>query len=168
LGLIEGGGAFVAPNLSDQYAREAQERADAAKRAAQAERLWQETQPIAGSPAEAYLQGRGIVGPLPASIRFHPACWHQTAQRFPAMVVRLEGADGFAVHRTYLKPDGSGKADTTPSKAMLGAVAGGAVRLTEGHGALAVAEGIETALSLSCGLLSAPSAIWAALSAGAL
>lgn len=168
LGLIEGGGAFVAPNLSDHYAREAKESADAAKRASQAERLWQETQPLEGSPAEAYLRGRGIVGPLPASLRFHPACWHQTAQRFPAMVARLEGVDGFAVHRTYLKPDGSGKADVAPPKAMLGAVAGGAVTLTEGQGALAVGEGIETALSLSCGLLSAPAAIWAALSAAGL
>lgn len=168
LGLIEGGGAFVAPDPAAIAQREALERAEAAKRAAQAERLWQEAQPIAGSPAEAYLRGRGIVGPLPASLRFHPACWHQTAQRFPAMVARLEGADGFAVHRTYLKPDGSGKADVAPPKAMLGAVAGGAVRLTEGHGALAVGEGIETALSLSCGLLSAPAAIWAALSAAGL
>lgn len=168
LGLVEGGGAYVAPDPVAIAQREAVERAEAAKRAAQAERLWQETQPIAGSPAEAYLRGRGIVGPLPPSLRFHPACWHQTAKRFPAMVARLEGADGFAVHRTYLKPDGSGKADVDPPKAMLGAVAGGAVRLNGAHSALYVAEGIETALSLSCGFLSVPAAIWAALSAGGM
>lgn len=168
LGLVEGGGAYVAPDPVAIAQREALERAEAAKRAAQAERLWQEGQPIAGSLADVYLRGRGIVGPLPPSLRFHPACWHQSAKRFPAMVARLEGADGFAVHRTYLKPDGSGKADVDPPKAMLGAVAGGAVRLTEGHGGLAVAEGIETALSLSCGLLSAPAAIWAALSAAGM
>ena len=47
---------------------------------------------------------------------------------------------------------------------MLGAVQGGAVRLTGRPGPLVVAEGIETALSLASGLLSAPAAIWAALS----
>ena len=47
---------------------------------------------------------------------------------------------------------------------MLGSIAGGSVRLCENPGPLVVAEGIETALSLACGLLSAPSTIWAALS----
>jgi hypothetical protein len=49
-------------------------------------------------------------------------------------------------------------------KAMLGATAGGAARLADGPGWLVVAEGIETALSLSCGLLGAPAMVWAALS----
>ena len=168
LGLIEGGGAFVAPDPAAIAQREAQDRAEAAKRAAQAERLWQEAQPITGTAAEAYLRGRGIGGALPPVLRFHPACWHQSAKRFPAIVARLEGASGFAVHRTYLKADGTGKADVAPAKTMLGATAGGAVRLSQGHSALAVAEGIETALSLSCGLLSAPAAIWAALSTSGL
>jgi hypothetical protein len=72
------------------------------------------------------------------------------------MVALVEGSDAFAVHRTYLLPDGSGKAAIDPDKMMLGAVAGGAVRLTDGPGGLVVAEGIETALSLACGLLSGP------------
>jgi len=49
-------------------------------------------------------------------------------------------------------------------KAMLGAVQGGAVRLSDGAGPLVVAEGIETALSLFSGLLRAPATVWAALS----
>jgi hypothetical protein len=52
----------------------------------------------------------------------------------------------------------------TPSKAMLGAVTGGAVRLADGLGPLVVAEGIETALSLASGLLHAPATVWSALS----
>ena len=76
----------------------------------------------------------------------------------------MEGGDGFAVHRTYLRPDGRRKANLDPDKAMLGAVSGGAVRLTNEPDGLVVAEGIETALSLACGLLSAPTTIWAALS----
>ena len=39
---------------------------------------------------------------------------------------------------------------------MLGATAGGAVRLTDGPSRLVVAEGIESGLSLLCGLLDAP------------
>jgi hypothetical protein len=102
---------------------------------------------------------------LPDTLRFHPACWHgPTAKRYPAMVALVEGGDAFAVHRTYLLPDGSGKAAIEPAKMMLGTVAGGAVRLTDGPGGLVVAEGIETALSLACGLLSGPARIWAALS----
>ena len=49
-------------------------------------------------------------------------------------------------------------------KLMLGATAGGAVRLSEGGSRLVAAEGIESALSLLCGLLSGPVEVWAALS----
>ena len=80
------------------------------------------------------------------------------------MVARVQGADGLAVHRTYLAPDG-GKAPVEPAKMMLGACAGGAVRLLGGHKRLVVAEGIETALSLASGLLDGPMSLWAALSA---
>lgn len=76
----------------------------------------------------------------------------------------VEGGEGFAVHRTYLRADSTSKADVEPPKAMLGTVHCGAVRLTGGAGRLVVAEGIETALSLACGLLRGPATIWAALS----
>jgi hypothetical protein len=158
-------GDYTPPDAATLAQREAERRTDAAKRAAQAKRLWQEAQPIAGTIAETYLRGRGITRPLPHTLRFHPACWHgPTAQRFPAMVAAVEG-DSFAVHRTYLRADGGGKAGLDGGdKLMLGATAGGAVRLTDGPGWLVVAEGIETALSLSCGLLGAPATVWAALS----
>jgi hypothetical protein len=144
--------------------RKAEQRKADAKRADQAWRLWKGTQPIAGTVAERYLRGRGITCPLPETLRFDPQCWHATAKTFPALVALVEGGAGFAVHRTYLRCDGSGKADVTPSKAMLGAVCGGAVRLSNGQQTLAVAEGIETALSLSSGLLRSPAPVWAALS----
>lgn len=134
------------------------------KRSLQAQHLARETIPIIGTIAESYLRGRGITCPMPDMLRFHPACWHPTGHRLPAMVARVKGSDGYAVHRTYLKPDGSGKAEVEPAKAMLGNCAGGAVRLIEAEGQLVVAEGIETALSLASGLLQAPATIWAALS----
>jgi hypothetical protein len=83
-------------------------------------------------------------------------------------VALVEGGSNFAVHRTYLRPDGSGKAGIDPAKAMLGATAGGAVRLAQAQGPLVVAEGIETALSLASGLLRGPATVWAALSTSGL
>ena len=161
-------GGYQAPDPFKIARDRAKELAEMQKRAAQAARLWKDAQAIAGTVAEAYLRGRGITCPLPETLRFAPSCWHQTAQRFPAMVALVDGGAGVAVHRTYLRPDGTGKADVEPRKAMLGAVAGGVVRLTERAGPLVVAEGIETALSLACGLLRGPATIWAALSTSGL
>lgn len=80
------------------------------------------------------------------------------------MIALIEGGEGYAVHRTYLRPDGQGKASVEPAKAMLGAAAGGAVRLTDGPSRLVIGEGIESTLSLACGLLDGPATLWAGLS----
>ncbi|WP_235866685.1 toprim domain-containing protein [Primorskyibacter flagellatus] len=158
-------GNVAPPDPFEIPRREAARRAKAVNRAVQARRIWDATQSIGGSLAEIYLRTRGITCPLPETLRFQSACWHgATATRHPALVALVVGGDGFAVHRTYLRSDGRGKAAIKPAKAMLGAVAGGAVRLSDIPGALAVAEGIETALSLSCGLLQDPATVWAALS----
>lgn len=164
LGLVEGHGMFGPPDPAEQARRRAEDKALAEKRAAQAQRLWQETLPITDTLAETYLRNRGITCTLSFVLGFHPSCWHATAQRFPALIARIEGADHFAIHRTYLRPDGSGKADIEPSKAMLGPVAGGAVRLSDQPGPLVITEGIETGLSLLSGLLKRPATVWAALS----
>jgi len=162
-------GDYQPPDPATLAQRESEKRAGAEMRATQAARLWWEAQPVAGTLAETYLRGRGISCALPATLRFHPAAWHgPTARRWPAMVALVQGAGLPAVHRTYLRADGLGKADIEPAKAMLGATAGGAVRLTDGPGPLVVAEGIETALSLASGLLRTPVTIWAALSTSGL
>ena len=155
---------FTKPDPMESLKREAARRAEAAKKAAQAGAVWREAVPICNTLAEAYLRGRGITCALPESLRFHPACWHASGHRLPALIAAVQGCDLAAVHRTYLRPDGRGKAEVDPPKAMLGAVNGGAVRLCAGPGPLVVAEGIETALSLACGLLHGPATIWAALS----
>jgi hypothetical protein len=158
-------GSYSPPDPAAIAKREREERAQAEKRAKQAERCWTESLPITGTPAERYLRGRGITCDLPGTLRFHPQCWHgATAKRHPALIAAVQGAGRAAIHRTYLRADGTGKAAIAPDKAMLGAVAGGAVRLTEGPGPLVVAEGIETAMSLASGLLGRPATIWAALS----
>ena len=160
LGLLEQQDTFEPSNAH----RRAEQAAHDKKREWQAQQVARETVPISGTIAEAYLRGRGITCDLPSVLRFHPNCWHPTGKRFPALVARVEGSDRYAVHRTYLKPDGSGKALVEPTKAMLGNCAGGSVRLIDVGSTLVVAEGIETALSLASGLLDYPAAICATLS----
>ncbi|MCL3880767.1 toprim domain-containing protein [Marivita sp. GX14005] len=158
-------GDYTPPDAATLARREAEQRAEAIKRTAQAKQVWSEAQPIAGTLAETYLRSRGITCDLGQVLRFHGQCFHgPTAKRYPALVAAVQGADGACVHRTCLRADGSGKAEIDPPKLMLGAVTGGAVRLTDGPGPLVVAEGIETALSLASGLLRTPATVWAALS----
>jgi hypothetical protein len=163
------GGAYHRPDPTIVAQRELECRADLAKRQEQARALWKDAQLIGGTMAESYLRKRGITCPLPMTLRFHPNCWHHaTRQRLPAMLALVERSDSFAIHRTWLNADGTDKAMVQPTKAMLGTVAGGAVRLSEGSPSLVAAEGIETALSLLCGLLPEPATILAALSTSGL
>lgn len=158
-------GRYRPPDPENLALRDSQRQADLVRRADQARTIWNEAQPIGRTPAEAYLQGRAITCALPKTLRFHSAVWHgPSARRFPAMISLVEGGNGFAIHRTYLRADGAAKADISPNKSMLGAVSGGAVRLSEGGGPLVVAEGIETSLSLASGLVVETATVWAALS----
>jgi hypothetical protein len=120
------------------------------KRTDAARRIWREAQPAAGTLVASYLRSRSIDIPPPPTIRFHKACWHSGARRpFPAMVAAVQGPDGrlVAVQRTYLRPDGSGKADVNPAKKALGPTSGGAVRLAAASDGLLIGEGIERTLS---------------------
>ncbi len=162
-------GSYRTPDPAIMAKRETERRAERAKRESQARALWKQSLPIGGTLAETYLRHRGITCPLPATLRFHRACWHGASfQRLPAMVALVQGGDGWAVHRTYLRDDGTGKAAVEPAKAMLGVVAGGAVRLSGGPARLVAAEGIETALALLCGLSDGPAMVWAGLSTSGL
>ena len=160
-------GDYTPPDAATLAHREREAKAETQRKAAQAKRVWQEAQPIAGTLAETYLRGRGITCDLPTSLQFHPECWHgPTAKRHPAMIAMVEGSDGFAVHRTYLRADGGGKAGLDGSdKLMLGAVTGGAIRLTQWQGPLLTGEGIESTLSAYILLDDPTVTAWAALSA---
>lgn len=152
--------------LNDRFQAELRKKE---KNAWAAAKIWQASVPIAGTPAENYLRGRGITCELPETLRFNADCWHHASRRtFPALVALVEGSETTAIHRTWISEDGASKAAVYPAKAMLGSVTGGAVRLVDGADGVAVAEGIETALSLACGILSKPIKIWSALSAHGL
>lgn len=146
--------------------RRAERAAEIEKKSRQAQRVWQEAWPITGTIAETYMrEARSITCALPPILRFHPACWHWSAQRIPAMVALIEGGDGIAVHRTYLRHDGSGKAGLDGGdKLMLGPARGGAVRVSSAQGPLLVGEGIETTLSALALYGKTNAGAWAALS----
>lgn len=116
---------------------------------------------IRGTPVEAYLEARGLRRPRkgwPASLRYAPGLVYRDpgdagARTMPAMVAAVQrgpdaGAPVVAVHRTYLKADGSGKASVARPKKMLGPVSGGAIRFAAPGPRLLLAEGIETGLSV--------------------
>lgn len=133
---------------------------------------WLEAVPAAGTLAETYLGARSLRLEPGAPLRFHPNAWRNAAfgPRGPAMVALMsEPASGepCGVHVTYLRPDGTGKAEGERPKIMLGAA--GCIRLTRDEDVslgLGLAEGIETALSVAQGYGWRP--IWAATSAGAI
>jgi hypothetical protein len=121
--------------------------------------IWSQRQPIAGTIAETYLRAaRGYNGRVPATLGFLPA----RGKHGPAMIAgfgmatepapaELDLADHMisGVHLTRLAADGLGKAGTETDKIMLGASLGSPIVLAPVNdiGGLAIAEGIEDALS---------------------
>jgi putative DNA primase/helicase len=153
-GLIEGTAADIDPAEAEARSRRIQEEAEAGrrKREERARAIWRASGPAIGSAAEAYLRSRGITIAPPRSLRFHPALEHPGHGTAPAMVAAVQCApDGriTGVHRTFLKPDGSGKAFGHDSKLSLGSISTGAVRLDalRPDQWLIVGEGIESTLS---------------------
>ena len=148
--------------IDPQAAREADAKRDAyaVEQLIKARRLWAICQPLQGTKGEAYLRGRGITCPLPATLGWAADAFHGPSSRCLSAMVGDVSTGG--VHRTYFEKSGlriSGNA-----KMMQGPCAGGGVALAEGQGPLVVCEGIETGLSLLSGLLAQPATVWAALS----
>jgi len=130
--------------------------------------IWAESIPATGTPVERYFTGRGLTLPPMAPLRFHPAC-PRGEERLAAMIALMTDpvtAEPVGVHRTFLRPDGNGKADGQ-AKMMLGG--GGVIRLVpdeEVTAGVGLAEGIETALSVMQEAGWSP--VWACGSAGAI
>jgi putative DNA primase/helicase len=151
------------------HADATREAATRARKGDRALRLWNGSGAIAGTPAALYLARRGVPWLADSeTLRFRPDVPHPTDGRLPAMVAAVTDATGaiVALHRTYLTRDGR-KAAVSPSKASLGPIWGGAIRLDPIDPAkwLVIGEGIETSASAGH-LMGAPA--WAAISAGNL
>jgi hypothetical protein len=139
-----------------------------------ARRLFGMSQPISGTIVEAYLRERGIAASHgTAALRFHPRCYyrpdeHSPAETWPAMIAAVTDLHGriAGAHRTWLAPDGSGKAPVDTPRRAMGNLLGNAVRFGVAGDVMAAGEGIETMLSLRMMLAHMPMA--AALSAAHL
>lgn len=125
-----------------------------------------------GDLAHRYLESRGVEELIyPDALRFAPKLRDGDGGIRPAMVamVGVPGSNKFAsMHRTFLKPDGTAKAEmASPRKMMAGELPEGAcVMLSEYTGGpLGIAEGIETAMSASA-LYEMP--VWAAINSSLL
>lgn len=119
-----------------------------------------------------YLESRQCaIPPADGDLRFDPAARHPAGAIGPclvALVTDVATRCPISLHRTWIKADGT-KADVQPPRLLLGGhrKAGGAIRLwpdeAVNHG-LAVAEGIESALSIAH--IFRP--VWALIDAGNL
>lgn len=143
-------------------AREADTRRTAyeAAQRAKARKLWEVGRSISGTNGEAYLRDRGITCALPPSLRWVADAYHGLSARWHSAMVANVSTGG--VHRTFFEKSGARLAQN--AKMMQGPCNGGAVALSEAQGPLVVCEGIETGLSLLCGILGEPAEVWAALS----
>lgn len=155
-----------------QARRAAKKEADETERKRRnAHGLWLNAAPMKGTPAQRYLEGRGIdfavLGGFPGAIRYHREVWNaELGRKIPAMVTGYWGLDGQfkAVHVTYLEHGGrSGwiKARVEEPKKTWSPAYWGAFmplwkgvdrsplpRVTEGA-KLHVSEGIENGLSVA-------------------
>jgi len=138
--------------------------------------ILERTVALPGSPAAAYLAGRGLTDADVCDLHFHPDLTHWESKRgYPAMVgvVRNLAGEPVALHRTYLEVDAEDptrvtKAPVPKPRMMLGKVAGGAVRLAPitPDAALGLCEGIESGLAVMTACASLP--VWATLSTAGL
>ena len=126
-----------------------------------AQRLFRMSQPLARTLADSYLRQRGILrASLHPALRYHPSCYYRDlltgrTSSFPALIAAVTDPGGTitGVHRTWLDPDGGGKAQVEDPRRALGGLLGNAVRFAfPVHGpvpVMAAGEGLESILSLS-------------------
>jgi putative DNA primase/helicase len=134
--------------------------------------LWQEAMPPQGTLAEAYLRARGLALEPGLPIRFHPRAWRNKdcGPPCPAMISLMtcpETGEATGAHVTYLRADGTGKAEGGRAKIMLGQA--GIIRLSPDDtvtSGLGLAEGVETGLAIMQHFGWRP--VWSAASAGGI
>jgi hypothetical protein len=138
-----------------------------------ARKIWAASQPIAGTPAEAYLLARKITADLHgAPLRYHPALLYRdpnsSPRRLPALVAAVSDNNGGirGIHRTFLDLARNDKANVASPRRSLGVILGNGVRFGAIDDFAIIGEGIETVLSLKSAFPGIPTV--AALSAAHL
>lgn len=158
------------PDAPAPVADDADALAEAERKRGSARRMWLAGTPLLpGTPAALYLAGRGIdladLPRVPGALRSHAGLFNREGgEVYPAMVAAIVGPDGrhAATHRTWLHCAAGRwvKAPLRDPKMTLGRLKGGCIplarrasgmplaRAPEGE-TVAIAEGIETALSVA-------------------
>jgi putative DNA primase/helicase len=138
-----------------------------------AKRLWHDCRRILLGTAAIYLEGRNCALPHPdGDLRCHSALRHPSGHIGPGLVALVTDAvtgEPLTLHRTWLKADGSGKAELDRPRLLWPSLPakGGVIRLwpdEEVTLGLCVAEGVETALLAAIGFGLA----WSTIDAGNL
>jgi hypothetical protein len=150
------------PEPVSSLRRHAQDSAAVERPAAErARRLFRMTQPLAGTLADGYLRKRAILrASTHAALRFHPSCYYRDlvtgrTSSYPALIAAVTDSSGAitGVHRSWLDPEGVGKAKVDDPRRALGGLLGNGVRFGFPVNApvpvMAAGEGLETMLSLS-------------------
>lgn len=167
-GLWTNGGLHLSSPLTPHAHTKRKSNRDEAIRRGAALNIWESALPAKGTLVESYLGSRGLHLQIPPTLRFHHGLKHVSGDIWPAMVALVtHGRDGTpqGVHRTYLAPNGAGKAPVDQQKMMRGPCRGGVVRLANPTHLLMIGEGIETCLSA---MQATEWPAWAALSASGL
>jgi DNA primase len=167
VGLREAAGMLTGGNVPSVYVAPLPTPKDDGARIAEAREIWRAAQPIAGTPAETYLRGRGLHLPLPASLRFTSLPYGKSGATHPVLLAAVASVDNklVGIQRTYLAGGGLGKAAVPKPKLSLGRVSGGAIRLAPCARSIVVCEGLEDGLTLQQEL---GHAVWVAAGASML
>lgn len=120
------------------------------------QKLWRLCKKVDGSHAAAYLASRGLAGPYPEAIRFHPSLFvhvnpgDTTSSQYPGLVGAVTDPNYKIVglQRYFLDPDSPAKAKFDEPKRSMGACDGNAVRFSPFHPIQLVGEGIENSLTV--------------------
>jgi DNA primase len=127
---------------------------------------WHRAGPIAGTPAQTYLESRGVGHDVPVSIRFGmvPRYWRDDGHegpRQPAMIAAAQDVSGriVGIQRTFLDADGR-KWTKGEARLSLGRMRGSALRLGPARPKIMLACAVEDALSLR--LMFPGATVWSA------
>ena len=132
------------------------------------ERLWIAAVPIAGTPGEKYLIERGLEIPETTPLRYIVHTKHgPSGQWFPAILGAVRRTTGqlIALHRTFLDPQRSRKAQIEAPRLFLGYPEDRTVELAKAEPVMGIAEGIEKAMAAT-EIHGCP--VWSAMSASRL
>ncbi len=122
------GGSWLPPVRPDA----ADETRTRERKQAAALQLWRGSAPAAETVVDIYLAGRGLPGLATVPVlRFRGDTPHPEGGRLAAMIALVTDVANqpMGIHRTFLRRDGTGKAEMEPQKATLGPCWGGAIRL---------------------------------------